>query len=401
MKKRILSIALITILLATTLFTGVASANMIGDVNGDGKITAADARLTLRASVKLETLDENQTKAADVDGKTGLTAADARLILRASVGLEVLEDKEEEKVLKFNGHTVEKDCISIENGIVCADAECCGEILMPSFNDLVNKLKTPGSLNYFYGFSKTTANTPKPTCKANGIAHYGLAEVMEGLLADSVEPGEVIEYSDLTKSRHVNNATFYVHGTPYVSDLKDEDVKSITMEKMSGVDFVKNLPATYTSADSGESYSLAAIKAAQIGDVYKVTVTLNSEKVTNNNLPEGVTPVEKIINSSYNDGLKKTMADLDSAFSDMPEMAGMFVMDMEITTDVVVTYYFTADTYEPVAAKYDIDMKTNSLMHTYFNNFFVKTDKATTTTTITNDTLQESYFFFNDFFNEK
>ncbi len=61
-----------------------------GDVSGDGKITAADARLTLRASVKLENLDAKQIKAADVDGKAGLTAADARLILRASVGLETL-----------------------------------------------------------------------------------------------------------------------------------------------------------------------------------------------------------------------------------------------------------------------------------------------------------------------
>lgn len=60
-----------------------------GDVNGDGRVTAADARLTLRASVGLESLgnDTSEMKAADVNGK-GITAADARLILRASVGLE-------------------------------------------------------------------------------------------------------------------------------------------------------------------------------------------------------------------------------------------------------------------------------------------------------------------------
>ncbi len=61
-----------------------------GDVNLDGQITAADARLALRASVRLEALSDIQLLAADVDGKAGITAADARLILRASVGLEKL-----------------------------------------------------------------------------------------------------------------------------------------------------------------------------------------------------------------------------------------------------------------------------------------------------------------------
>lgn len=62
----------------------------IGDVDGDGSITAADARLALRASVGLETLTEAQKAAADVDHDGSVTAADARLILRASVGLETL-----------------------------------------------------------------------------------------------------------------------------------------------------------------------------------------------------------------------------------------------------------------------------------------------------------------------
>lgn len=63
---------------------------VLGDIDGEGGVTAADARLALRASVKLETLTETQTKAANVDHKDGVTAADARLILRASVKLETL-----------------------------------------------------------------------------------------------------------------------------------------------------------------------------------------------------------------------------------------------------------------------------------------------------------------------
>lgn len=61
-----------------------------GDVDGDGNITAKDARLALRYSVGLENLDANQIKACEVDGKANISASDARIILRASVGLETL-----------------------------------------------------------------------------------------------------------------------------------------------------------------------------------------------------------------------------------------------------------------------------------------------------------------------
>ena len=59
-----------------------------GDVNGDGQITAADARLVLRASAKLEVLTENEKLAADVVKDNNITAADARLILRVSAKLD-------------------------------------------------------------------------------------------------------------------------------------------------------------------------------------------------------------------------------------------------------------------------------------------------------------------------
>lgn len=399
-KHSILSAALALTLAGSSLFTLGVAAKTKGDVDGNGSITAADARLALRASVGLESFTDEQTLSADIDANGTVTAADARLILRASVGLETLPELPEEPAdIIFMGHKVDSDCIGIEKGITCIDPECeCGgSVVMPSFNELVNALKTPGSTNYFYGFTKTTTDTPKPECKANGVAHIALAETMEKLLADSVEPGTIIDYSDFTKHRHVNNSTFFVMGTPYVSDLKENDVKSITMEKMTGVDFVKNLPNSYESL-SKQTYDLTKIKASEIGELYKVTVTLNPESVSNKNLPEGSTPIERIINKDYNKGLTSQMNSLDSAFTEMPEMADMFKMDMEITTSGVISYYFTADTFAPVAAIYTVDMDTVSYMNTYFNALFIKTDKATTTLTIKNDSLQENYFFFNDFF---
>lgn len=65
-----------------------------GDNDGDGKITASDARTALRASVDLDKLNDWQEDASNVDAikKNEITAADARFILRASVGLENLKD---------------------------------------------------------------------------------------------------------------------------------------------------------------------------------------------------------------------------------------------------------------------------------------------------------------------
>lgn len=65
------------------------SAYLLGDVNNDGKITAADARLALRISAKLETVrNDGQFLAADTDKNKKITAADARKILRVAAKLE-------------------------------------------------------------------------------------------------------------------------------------------------------------------------------------------------------------------------------------------------------------------------------------------------------------------------
>ncbi|MBQ6118490.1 MAG: dockerin type I repeat-containing protein [Clostridia bacterium] len=63
-----------------------------GDVDGDGEVTSGDARLALRASVKLETYESGSAPflAADADGNGVIESSDARLILRASVKLEAL-----------------------------------------------------------------------------------------------------------------------------------------------------------------------------------------------------------------------------------------------------------------------------------------------------------------------
>lgn len=69
-----------------------APAFLIGDVDQNGKVESADARLALRASVKLESYagGSNSFLAADVDRNGKIESSDARSILRASVNLEKL-----------------------------------------------------------------------------------------------------------------------------------------------------------------------------------------------------------------------------------------------------------------------------------------------------------------------
>ena len=58
-----------------------------GDVNLDGKVNAADARLALQASAKLTTLNAVQAWNADINNDGKLTAADAKSILETAAKL--------------------------------------------------------------------------------------------------------------------------------------------------------------------------------------------------------------------------------------------------------------------------------------------------------------------------
>lgn len=57
-----------------------------GDVNGDGKLSAMDARWILQSSTQIRILTDDQMKVADVNGDDKVSAMDARWILQAMVG---------------------------------------------------------------------------------------------------------------------------------------------------------------------------------------------------------------------------------------------------------------------------------------------------------------------------
>lgn len=67
---------------------GNQSGFILGDVDSNSKVTAADARLALRVSSKLTKPEVINCDAADYNRDSKVTAADARLILRVAAGLD-------------------------------------------------------------------------------------------------------------------------------------------------------------------------------------------------------------------------------------------------------------------------------------------------------------------------
>lgn len=68
-------------------FVTEPEAELIGDVDGDGEVTAADALLALRYVMGLAELDEAQLAQADVNGDGEVTIVDSLLIQRYAMGV--------------------------------------------------------------------------------------------------------------------------------------------------------------------------------------------------------------------------------------------------------------------------------------------------------------------------
>ena len=88
--KKIISLVLVVAMVMS--FSLVAFAAKLGDTNGDGKVTAADALLVLQASAGLRTLDSAQKARADYNKDGKVSAVDARKILQVVAELIPVEE---------------------------------------------------------------------------------------------------------------------------------------------------------------------------------------------------------------------------------------------------------------------------------------------------------------------
>ncbi len=92
--KKVLSVFLACVFMLSFVSAAFAAAPIKGDVDLNGSVTTADARMALRQAIGLENLSARQLQAARVTGKQDVTTADARVILRIAIELTDYEAEE-------------------------------------------------------------------------------------------------------------------------------------------------------------------------------------------------------------------------------------------------------------------------------------------------------------------
>lgn len=126
----------------------------MGDIDNDGKVTAADARTILRHSAKLEFIPDNILSRAYTDKDEKITAAYARIALRMSARLEPLVTDHEHEYVSTEIQI--SDCEN--NGVIEHTCSICGD----SYRE---EKATAG-----HSYIKT--KTVDATCSVDGYATY-------------------------------------------------------------------------------------------------------------------------------------------------------------------------------------------------------------------------------------
>lgn len=160
---------IVSCLLCAVLLCVSSFAAVLGDVDNDAKLTAADARLVLRQAVGLEHFNDTQKTAADVDFDKKITASDARLVLRAAVGLETLQQMNNDRgdvTVTVNGIAVTKVPYT-KNGLTIESVSLDGNKLSCVFkNDTSETVSSSSNVEYkLYNAAGTVIESSYVTSK--------------------------------------------------------------------------------------------------------------------------------------------------------------------------------------------------------------------------------------------
>lgn len=126
--KRFLSVMLVFVLCFVTFCSTnvVFAAGVKGDVNGDGSVKTADARLALQYAAGLRTLTSAQLSRADYDDNGDVDIDDARLILKNAIDIEPVKPD------KFTQYTPSKQSAAATKVKYCQVTEYGAETLASS-----------------------------------------------------------------------------------------------------------------------------------------------------------------------------------------------------------------------------------------------------------------------------
>ncbi|MDR1628867.1 MAG: dockerin type I repeat-containing protein [Oscillospiraceae bacterium] len=189
---------------------------LLGDIDNDGKVTAADARTALRSSAKLEALIADDRVVADMDRDSKMTAADARTILRVSAKLQNFDpvvllvadgQVDIDAVIKIvtesvKGFDVSEYSVKVnQHHITIYSVHFTKMISGYKANSSVTVYIKDGVLDKIYDNTKTTSVTSltKPSVEFEESVMKEAAEILRGWDLEIISQ-EVDYFYDITKN---------------------------------------------------------------------------------------------------------------------------------------------------------------------------------------------------------
>lgn len=206
----------------------------MADLNRDGNVTAADARLALRIAVRLDFADALTKTAANVDGDDIVSAADARFILRMAVGLE--------------------DITSID---LLYMPKTDVEVLM-AYTEAVKHVAVMN-----VGYTKTISNSITGSDvnlqhkgKVEGIAKKGMVNSKDTYASDSQAAIDNLVFTDLLATGNITKASTKLIDGKYYITMKFENVEDayVTVDNATYVDTSSYLDRIIPNVDGAVFY---------------------------------------------------------------------------------------------------------------------------------------------------
>ena len=186
MKK--ISAVLFAVLLTALLAVGAsAKTAKLGDINSDGDITAADARLILRFSATIDIPTQEQAVLSDVNGDNNVTAADARIVLRVAATIdpalgeiELGEDGDEDTTTAVDDNNSSSERIEVKDGIGMTVSN-----FIKQYGGMIKDGTTDGSTMY-HNNDLIIVSDPKmiDDLKINSITVTGDKYTLNGIYVD-------------------------------------------------------------------------------------------------------------------------------------------------------------------------------------------------------------------------
>lgn len=257
--KKILSLLLAAVIIclsATNAFALGILLPLKGDADGNGQITAADARLILRASVGLHTPMVFRKTLYDIDNDGKITASDARTVLRASVGLEKLPWQKEtvEDVAKRTSERVSPAELDSLMKTVCDMGS--RSVIFPKVNKkaadfIMDELEKSGCNPKYQKFSYNSISTGNVITTLNGnenheeilllSTHYDCYDGSEGAIDNAsgvaalLHTVKILKESNISFKKEIRIAFFSAeemgyHGAyHYLASLSQDEKNKLTV----------------------------------------------------------------------------------------------------------------------------------------------------------------------------